>query len=83
MSTFICEKCGCIDNSALGGTYWAASLGDREDILCQQCNLGSWHNMFPKKHWSKFGNPEELVKMFEQDKGSFSNAKQYFKSNNT
>jgi hypothetical protein len=21
MSTFVCEKCGCVDNSACGGTY--------------------------------------------------------------
>lgn len=24
MSTFICEKCGCIDNSALDNNYWTA-----------------------------------------------------------
>ena len=22
MSTYICEKCGCIDNTACGGNYW-------------------------------------------------------------
>lgn len=26
MSTFICEKCGCIDNSALENNYWLANL---------------------------------------------------------
>lgn len=26
MSTFICEKCGCIDNTACGGTYWKVGL---------------------------------------------------------
>jgi len=25
MSTYICEKCGCIDNTACGGNYWAVS----------------------------------------------------------
>lgn len=23
MSTYICEKCGCIDNTACGGNYWS------------------------------------------------------------
>lgn len=26
MSTYICEKCGCIDNTACGGNYWLASM---------------------------------------------------------
>ena len=26
MSTFICEKCGCIDNSALNNNYWHAKM---------------------------------------------------------
>lgn len=27
MSTFICDKCGCVDNSACGGTYWSSKSG--------------------------------------------------------
>jgi hypothetical protein len=25
MPSFICENCGCVDNSACGGTYWTAN----------------------------------------------------------
>lgn len=25
MPAFICEKCGCIDNTACGGTYWGVA----------------------------------------------------------
>lgn len=31
MSTFICEKCGCIDNTACGGTYWEVALARKTD----------------------------------------------------
>lgn len=46
MSTFICEKCGCIDNSACGGTfhtYRAKSYNFYKDeyannhALCVEC----------------------------------------------
>lgn len=45
MSTYICEKCGCIDNSACGGNFWIMS-GKRsyykedwanEMYLCVEC----------------------------------------------
>ena len=45
MSTFICEKCGCIDNTSLGGTYnnVLGQLGlyldpyANKTILCIEC----------------------------------------------
>lgn len=45
MSTFICEKCGCVDNTACGGTYWS-TIGDmkyfkdeyyNEYLVCVAC----------------------------------------------
>ena len=26
MSTYICEKCGCVDNTACGGNYWSVAM---------------------------------------------------------
>jgi hypothetical protein len=45
MSTYICEKCGCIDNTACGDNYWGF-IGKRNyykdeyannHILCVEC----------------------------------------------
>jgi len=43
--TFICEKCGCIDNSACGGNYWSVATKQNaykdkyanEQLLCVEC----------------------------------------------
>lgn len=35
MPTYICEKCGCIDNSACGGNYWGV-----------KCNLQSFSDEY-------------------------------------
>ena len=43
MPLFICKKCGCIENTALG-KYW----GEKEG-LCSECGWGKWHGAFPKK----------------------------------
>lgn len=45
MSTYICTKCGCIDNTACGGNYWMvksklASFKDEyanNNVLCVEC----------------------------------------------
>jgi hypothetical protein len=45
MSTYICEKCGCIDNTACGGNYWGvmskrAYFKDdyaNKHVLCVEC----------------------------------------------
>lgn len=45
MSCFICTKCGCIDNTALGGNYWAVISKSNyfkddyanKNILCVEC----------------------------------------------
>jgi len=45
MSLYICEKCGCIDNTACGGNYWAVLAKSNffkdqyanEHFLCLEC----------------------------------------------
>jgi hypothetical protein len=42
MSLFMCEKCGCVENTA-SGCYWGA-----DSKLCSECGDGKWHGIFPK-----------------------------------
>ena len=42
MPLFVCDNCGCIDNTALGGTYWSRNTDvwkpeDRGKALCCEC----------------------------------------------
>ena len=45
MSLFICDKCGCVDNTACGGTYWIhrSDMYSGENswadklVLCVEC----------------------------------------------
>jgi len=46
MSLFKCEKCGCLENTALC-RYWIRKKGEK--ALCSECNSGKWHNCFPKR----------------------------------
>ena len=41
MPSFICHKCGCIDNTACGGTYWM--------VLGKSCDsyADDWYNKNP------------------------------------
>ena len=77
MSIYICEKCGCIENTALGG-YWK-NARNKEPKMCSECNTGVWHNEFPKKHWSEYGI-ETLLELECRRDGSMINASTYLKS---
>lgn len=50
MSLFKCEKCSCVENTALC-RYWLRKEG--EPKLCSECdsNMGKWHGRFPKRKW--------------------------------
>lgn len=75
MSLYICEKCGSIENTALGG-YWK-NLRDREPAMCSECNFGKWHGKFPKTHWTDYGI-EKLLEWEKRGDGSMINATEYF-----
>ena len=63
MVLFRCEECGCVDNTALGGTHSIRCLELFDDLLslCVECapkfykdgtpneRAGDWHNKFPKR----------------------------------
>lgn len=50
MPLFKCIQCGCIDNTACGGSYW----GSNGDAKCSECFTGKWEAPFDKK------TPEEM-----------------------
>lgn len=77
MSIYICEKCGCIENTALGG-YWSNFLRE-EPKACSECDTGKWHNEFEKKHWTEYG-VEKLLELEARKDGSMINATEYLKS---
>ena len=46
---FVCDECGTVDNTALGG-YWQAILYDLP-ALCAVCRTGKWHGHFDREIW--------------------------------
>jgi len=75
MGLFICDKCKCIENTALG-QYWNRNSGiypEKDDgkALCSECASiyfidgtktgakGKWHNKFPKNHISELTDEEK------------------------
>jgi hypothetical protein len=52
MSLFKCEKCGCIENTALC-RYWFREKGS--PALCSECDpkIGKWHGLFKKRKAKK------------------------------
>ncbi len=77
MSIYICEKCGCIENTSLGG-YWKNCLR-KEPKACSECNTGEWHNEFEKKYWTEYG-VKKLLELEALKDGSMINATEYLKS---
>lgn len=70
MPTYMCSKCGCIENTALS-RYWVRNLGNKKKDnppLCSECDpeIGKWHGRFLKekvdltKYEVKEGNILEL-----------------------
>lgn len=78
MSAYICEKCGVIDNTAVGG-YWG-NCRNNQPKMCSECNTGSWHGHFPKRHWSDYGM-EQLLEWEDRHDGSMINARYFFRKN--
>lgn len=58
MPVFVCDNCGCLENTALSN-FWGRTKG--EPALCSECDpfIGKWHNRFEKKKWN--GDPKGIV----------------------
>jgi len=44
MPLFVCDKCKCIENTALSPIYWF-----EQKRLCSECHKGKWHGKFKKE----------------------------------
>jgi hypothetical protein len=47
VSLFICSKCGCVENTALGNFWKRHCYG--HPVLCSECSTGVWHGQFKKR----------------------------------
>lgn len=74
MPLFACSKCGCVENTALGNYWRAASRG--EPVLCSECDpaIGHWHGRFPKEPASDGWRPDprkpHFLERVHSEKGS-------------
>jgi hypothetical protein len=52
MTLFKCQKCNCVENTALC-RFWFRK--PNEIALCSECDpkIGKWHNCFPKRKMSQ------------------------------
>jgi len=60
MPLFICDKCGCVDNTAMERNNFYIS--EDESQLCTECYSGKWHDKFPKM------TKEEFIKKYPDEK---------------
>lgn len=59
MPLFVCDNCGCIENTALS-MFWLNNLDLNPKDLCSECDprIGKWHGKFPKE---KFNDEQHRI----------------------
>ena len=76
MPLFVCEECGCVDNTACGGTFWEVLTGGGR-VLCCECRFGKWHDKFPKEIATQ--NEVEEIRKYWKDRLPLENYKLVYK----
>lgn len=76
MSTFLCARCGAIENTATSD-YWIDTMEGKEPI-CSQCKTGTWHNRFKRVHWSEYGIGE-ILRAQKLNQGDCINAREHLR----
>ncbi len=75
MSLFVCEECGCIENTALS-RFWVrkTDLGPNDGrALCSECDpeTREWHGRFPKRLYDpETDSPDWIDGEWVERKGS-------------
>lgn len=77
MSTFLCTRCGAIENTATSNYYYHKLEG--QPVICSKCETGKWHDRFPRKHWSTY-SIDELLKLQKKEQGDVINARQHLRN---
>lgn len=76
MSTFLCARCGAIENTATSD-YWIDVM-EGNKLICSKCKTGVWHNRFERKHWSEYGIAE-VLRAQKLNQGDCINAKEHLR----
>lgn len=52
MSLYVCDKCNCIENTALSH-YWHKNRSLGHEDLCSKCDssIDKWHDCFPQRQY--------------------------------
>lgn len=77
MSTFICTKCGAVENTATSN-YWV-NRRDGKPALCSYCETGRWHGKFKRQHWSEWGLGR-ILELQKLDQGDVVNARNHLRN---
>ncbi len=77
MSTFICTRCGAVENTATS-EYWTLKR-EGKPVICSKCSTGKWHNKFARRHWSYYG-VSAILKAQKQDLGDFVNGREHLRN---
>jgi hypothetical protein len=78
MPLFVCDKCGCVDNTALGGTWWTRNTDiwkpeDRGKALCTECAPPEFSDGSPNVDAGKWHNRFPKEKYNERDRDNVLN----------
>lgn len=77
MSTFLCTRCGAIENTATS-SYWIDTR-DGKPPICSKCKTGTWHGEFPRTHWSSLG-VGEVLRLQKLDHGDLINGREHLRN---
>ena len=51
MPLFICDACGCVENTATSD-FWIQARQRLPDRRCSKCRTGTWHGVFPQRPYA-------------------------------
>jgi len=51
MPLFICDACGCVENTATSD-FWIQARQGLPDRRCSKCRTGTWHGVFPQRPYA-------------------------------
>ena len=51
MPLFICDGCGCVENTA-SSDFWIQRREGLPDRRCSKCRTGKWHGRFPQRPYA-------------------------------
>lgn len=71
MSLFVCDNCGCIDNTACGGTFTTRNMDiwneeDRGKALCVECSPTKFVDGSRNPDAGKWHNKFDKIKYTEE-----------------